>query len=137
MGRDDSLQGSPLPAARNRRRMAILALLQFDTDPACAQRKAAVSGIGFQVVEAEPRWPDFFKTIEEKRPDVVVIGGGVIPQHAREAARYLGDGFNTRNIPVILVGVAPKDVPAAREAAPRAQIVDEAALPDALHRFKH
>jgi PleD family two-component response regulator len=113
------------------RRMKVL-LLQFKTDPACAQRREALAQTGATVTEAEPRWPVFFDALAERRPDVIVIAASTIPSHGIEAARYLGDGFNTRDIPVYLVDVAAKDQATARISAPRARLVGTAALPDAL-----
>lgn len=112
--------------------MAKIVLLQFDTDPQCAQRRKVLSGLGATLVEAEPRWPVFFDAILRERPDLVVISCATIPQHGREAARYLGEGFNTRNIPVILVDVAAKDLAATRTSAPSATIVEMNALADAV-----
>jgi hypothetical protein len=109
-------------------------LLQFDTDPACAQRRATLAATGATVVEAEPRWPTFFDVVTAERPDVIVIAASRIPSHAYEAARYLGDGFNTRNIPVLLVDVTRKDEPKARRSAPQAAIIDRADLANAVER---
>jgi len=114
--------------------MPKLVLLQFGTDPESPQRRHALSGLGAEVVETEPRWPTFFRTVERERPDAVVIACGVIAAHGREAARYLGEGFNTRNIPVILVDVAPKDVAMTRTAAPKAELVDRDGLVEAVKR---
>jgi hypothetical protein len=108
--------------------MAKVVLLQFATDPGAAARRELLSSLGAQVVEAEPRWPIFFDTVTAQRPSLVVISTAVIPEHGREAARYLGEGFNTRNIPVILVGVAPRDLEATAESAPQAKIVDDGEL---------
>jgi hypothetical protein len=119
---------------REVRRMPKLALLQFDTDPDRESRRRLLSGLGANVVETEPRWPTFFQTIERERPDAVVIACSVIPQHAREAARYLGEGFNTRNIPVVLVDVLPRDLTATLTAAPSATIVDGDGLVDAVKK---
>jgi CheY-like chemotaxis protein len=107
-------------------------LLQFDTDPARAEHAAIVESTGVPVVEAEPRWPTFFDVVTAQRPDVIVIAASTIPSHAFEAARYLGDGFNTRDIPVILVDVDPKDDARAKASAPQAKIVDRASLADAV-----
>ena len=84
------------------------------------------------VVVAEPRWPTFFDVVTAQRPDVIVIAASVIPSHAFEAARYLGDGFNTRDIPVLLVDVDPKNNALAKASAPQAKIVDRAALANAV-----
>jgi hypothetical protein len=108
--------------------MAKVLLLQFDTDPDSAKRHEALQKTGASVSEAEPRWPTFFDAVTAKRPDIIVIAAGVIPSHAIEAARYLGDGFNTRDIPVYLVDVQPNDVALAKSSAPRAQIIDGTAL---------
>lgn len=108
--------------------MPKLALLQFDTDPACAARREAVAASGMTVVEGEPRWPAFFDLVSLERPDVIVIACAILPQHAREAARYLGDGFNTRNIPVFLVDVPNADYNETRSTAPRATIIERLAL---------
>jgi hypothetical protein len=113
-------------------RMPKLALLQFDTDPNAAERRASLADSGATIVEAEPRWPTFFDTIERERPDLIVIACGVIPEHAREAARYLGEGFNTRNIPVMLVDVRPHDLAATKQSAPSARIVDATELAAAV-----
>ncbi|HXW50618.1 MAG TPA: hypothetical protein VEJ41_01405 [Candidatus Acidoferrales bacterium] len=107
-------------------------LLQFKTDPACAARRDILAKIGAVVTEAEPRWPVFFDALKANRPDVIVIGASTIPSHGIEAARYLGDGFNTRDIPVYLLDVAPKDRTKAQTSAPRAELVETAALPEAL-----
>ena len=112
--------------------MPKIVLLQFETDPGSADRRAAVSSLGAEVVEDEPRWPTFFQTVERVRPDAIVISCGAIPSHGREAARYLGDGFNTRNIAVFVVGVKPHDVAKTREAAPKAQVLNDAELAPAL-----
>ena len=104
--------------------MPKLALLQFDTDPDCAARREALARIRATLVEDEPRWPAFFDTIVRQRPDAIVIACSVLPQHAREAARYLGDGFNTRNIPVFLVDVPSAQYNDFRSSAPRATIVE-------------
>src|SRR5579872_3206419 len=80
---------------------------------------------------AEPRWPTFFDVVAAERPDIIVIAGSLFPTHAIEAARYLGDGFNTRNIPVIVVDVAD-NLERARSSAPRARIVDGVQLADAV-----
>jgi len=109
-------------------------LLQFDTDPACAQRRAALAATGVTLVEAEPRWPTFFDVVTAERPDVIVIAASLIPSHAYEAARYLGEGFNTRNIPVLLVDVVRKDAAKASRSAPLAAIVDRAELVAAVER---
>ena len=116
--------------------MGKLALLQFDTDPACAARRAAVGSLGMIVVEGEPRWPAFFDLVTKERPDAIVIACAMLPRHPREAARYLGDGFNTRNIPVYLV-----DVPAAEHnefsaSAPRARIVSMDDLASAIAKVE-
>ena len=109
-------------------RMAKVLLLQFDTDPACAERRDILAKTGLAVVEAEPRWPTFFDVVTAQRPDVIVIAASLIPSHAYEAARYLGDGFNTRNIPVLLVDVAPRDRASASSSAPQATIIDRGGL---------
>ncbi len=106
-------------------------LLQFGTDPACAQRREILEKAGVTLAETEPRWPTFFETVNAQRPDVIVIAASTIPLHPFEAARYLGEGFNTRDIPVILVDVAPKDLARAQESAPRARIVERSALAEA------
>jgi len=112
--------------------MAQVLLLQFDTDPACDARRQLVARSGLSVAEAEPRWPTFFDAVNEQQPSLIVIACARIPSHALEAARYLGDGFNTRNIPVLLVDVAAKDVERARRSAPRARIVERTDLASAL-----
>jgi len=114
--------------------MPTLALLQFDTDPACGARRAAVASLGATVVEGEPRWPAFFDLITEERPDVIVIACALLSRHAREAARYLGDGFNTRNIPVYLVDVRALEYNETRASAPRATIVELSDLSSALSK---
>lgn len=103
--------------------MAKVALLQFDTDPACAARRDLLAKTGAKVVEGEPRWPAFFDLVSREQPDAIVIACSVIPRHPREAARYLGDGFNTRDIPVYLVDVPPTAYNEFRASAPRATIV--------------
>jgi PleD family two-component response regulator len=108
--------------------MAKVLLLQFDTDPACEQRRALLAQTTATIVEAEPRWPVFFDTVTAERPDLIVIAASKIASHAFEAARYLGDGFNTRDIPVILVDVGQKDLPKAKQSAPQAKIVDRGQL---------
>ena len=95
-------------------------LLQFDTDPESGARRRilhdlAGAGTGTQpgdyvLLEDQPRWPTFFEAVTLERPDVIVIACSKLPQHAREAARYLGEGFNTRDIPVVLVDVGPKEL---------------------------
>ncbi|MDQ6768102.1 MAG: hypothetical protein M3Z41_09875 [Candidatus Eremiobacteraeota bacterium] len=112
--------------------MAKVLLLQFDTDPARNERRRALESTGMTVVEAEPRWPTFFDAVTAQRPDVIVIAASKIPSHAFEAARYLGEGFNTRNIPVLLVDVNPKDRARAQTPAPQAKIVERATLVDAV-----
>ena len=107
-------------------------LFQFDTDPARAERRTILASTGMTVVEAEPRWPTFFDVVTAQRPDVIVIAASTIPSHAFEAARYLGDGFNTRNIPVLLVDVNPKDYNRAQTSAPQAKIVEGSVLADAV-----
>ena len=114
--------------------MAKVLLLQFDTDPACAQRRTALAATAATLVEAEPRWPTFFDVVTAERPDVIVIAASRIPSHAYEAARYLGEGFNTRDIPVVLVDVARKDEPKARRSAPQATIVDNDDMVAAVER---
>jgi len=114
--------------------MAKLALLQFDTDPACAARRAAVASLATTVIEGEPRWPAFFDLITNERPDVIVIACAILSRHGREAARYLGDGFNTRNIPVYLVDVPAAEYNETRASAPRATIVELSELSSALSK---
>lgn len=115
--------------------MTKVLLLQFKTDPACAERRQTLQGSGATVVEAEPRWPVFFDAVDANRPDVVAIAASVIPSHAFEAARYLGEGFNTRDIPVFLVDVAPKDLPKAQSSAPRAVIIGTTELRPELEKL--
>jgi hypothetical protein len=112
-----------------------LLLLQFKTDPACAERREALAKTGASVMEAEPRWPVFFDSLKANRPDVIVIAASTIPSHGIEAARYLGEGFNTRDIPVYLVDVAPKDQTKAMTSAPRAQFVQTSELAGALEKI--
>lgn len=112
--------------------MAKVLLLQFDTDSARNERRRALESTGMTVVEAAPRWPTFFDAVTAQRPDVIVIAASKIPTHAFEAARYLGEGFNTRNIPVLLVDVNPKDRARAQTSAPQSKIVERAVLVDAV-----
>jgi len=116
--------------------MPKVVLLVFDTDPDAARLRSQLAEIGATVVEAEPRWPVFFDTVTRERPDVAVISCGAIAQHGREAARYLGDGFNTRNIPVVMVNVEARDLAITAQSAPRARIVGRDQLQAALrHAF--
>ena len=110
-------------------------LLQFDTDPARAERRLLLDRTGAMIAEAEPLWPTFFDAIAAQRPDAIVIAASRIPSHAFEAARYLGDGFNTRDIPVILVDVASKDMRRAKTSAPQAKIVDRKALEESVRQI--
>lgn len=112
--------------------MTKVLLLQFGTDPACGQRREILQKVGVSLAEAEPRWPTFFDAVNSQRPEIIIIAGSTIPSHAFEAARYLGEGFNTRDIPVLLVDVATKDLARARESAPRARIVEGSALGEAV-----
>jgi len=114
--------------------MAKVLLLQFDTDPDCAARREALSTLGASIVEAEPRWPTFFDVLRRERPDVVVISLGRIPSHGREAARYIKDGFNTRNLPVFLTDVPAKEIDKCRKSAPTAVIVERKDLHDAVYK---
>lgn len=109
-------------------------LLQFDTDPDCLARREILEKIGFTFGVAEPRWPTFFDAVNREQPDLIVIVAKILPSHALEAARYLGDGFNTRNIPVLLVDVNPKDEMRARSSAPRARIVAREELAQAVQQ---
>jgi hypothetical protein len=114
--------------------MAKLVLLQFDTDPDCAARREALRSLGATIVEDEPRWPLFFDTVVRERPDAIVIACSTLSQHAREAARYLGDGFNTRDIPVIVVDVPARELEETRAAALRAIIVARSDLASAVKK---
>lgn len=114
--------------------MAKVLLLQFHSDPDVTARREALSGLGAQLVEAEPRWPTFFDVLSRERPDVVVISMARIPSHGREAARYIKDGFNTRNLPVILTDVPTKEINSTRKAAPTALIVERQQLGDAVYK---
>jgi len=80
----------------------------------------------------EPRWPSFFDAVRRTQPDAIVIACSKIPSHAREAARYLGDGFNTRNIPVILVDVREHDIEKTERTVRRAKIVERDRLSAAI-----
>lgn len=114
--------------------MAKILLLQFDSDPDCAARREQLSGLGATLVVAEPRWPTFFETLRLERPDVVVISLARIPSHGREAARYIKDGFNTRNIPVFLTDVPPKEIEKLHKSAPTAVMVERKDLADAVFK---
>jgi hypothetical protein len=107
-------------------------LLQFDSDPRCAERRSALQGAAVELAEAEPRWPAFFDAVRREQPAAIIIACSKIPSHALEAARYLSDGFNTRDIPLILVDVLPKDSDTARAVAPRATIADAGGLVNAV-----
>jgi len=114
--------------------VAKILLLQFDSDPDCAARREALSALGATLVESEPRWPTFFDVLNRERPDVVVISLGAIPSHGREAARYIKDGFNSRNLPVFLTDVPAKDIDKCRKSAPTAVIVERRDLHDAVYK---
>jgi len=90
--------------------------------------------LGATLVESEPRWPTFFDVLNRERPDVVVISLGAIPSHGREAARYIKDGFNSRNLPVFLTDVPAKDIDKCRKSAPTAVIVERRDLHDAVYK---
>ena len=107
-------------------------LLQFDTDENCAERRVLIEDSGAKLFEDEPRWPIFFRTLLTARPDAIVISCGKLPLHGREAARYINDGFNTRDIPVIVTDVAPADVAKTKLAAPKSIVVDRGGLTRAL-----
>lgn len=115
--------------------MPKILLLQFKTDQACAQRREALTKADAIVTEAEPRWPIFFDALNANRPDIIVISASTIPSHGIEAARYLGEGFNTRDIPVFLVDVAPKDRVRAQASAPRATLIESSDLPQVVARI--
>jgi hypothetical protein len=108
--------------------------MQFDTDPGCAEHRKLLGDLGATFVEAEPAWPTFFDTVTKERPDIIVISCGKLPSHGREAARYLKDGFNTRNIPVILTDVAPTDLEKTRASVPTAEIADRKSLVESVKR---
>ena len=112
--------------------MPSVLLLQFDTDDNCAERRVLIEDTGATLLEDEPRWPTFFRTLLSARPDAIVISCGKLPVHGREAARYLNDGFNTRDIPVILTDVAPADVAKTKTAAPNSTVVDRGGLTRAV-----
>ena len=112
--------------------MARIVLLQFDTDPGCADNRALIASVYPEFAEAEPRWPVFFESLALERPDIVVISCGKLPSHGREAARYINEGFNTRNMDVLLIDVAPKDRARTSASAPDAHIVDRDRLADEL-----
>ncbi len=113
--------------------MARVVLLQFDTDPGCAERRAIVASVCPDFAEAEPRWPIFFETLSKLSPEVAVISCGKLPSHGREAARYINEGFNTRNIAVLLTDVAEHDLARTQTAAPASTIVDRERLAEELH----
>ncbi len=115
-----------------RSRVAKVLLLQFDSDPQCTKRTDALRKLDAQIVEDEPHWPTFFDAVTRERPDVIVIACSRIPSHGREAARYLNEGFNTRDIPVILVDVLPADLEKTRNYVPQAAIVTSDGLVDAV-----
>jgi hypothetical protein len=112
--------------------MANVLLLQFDTDDNCAERRVLVEDSGAKLIEDEPRWPTFFESLRNARPDAVVISCGKLPSHGREAARYINDGFNSRNIPVIITDVAAGDLAKTKAAAPKSTIVERSGLTKAL-----
>ena len=112
--------------------MPSVLLLQFDTDDNCAERRVLIEDTGATLLEDEPRWPTFFRTLLTARPDAIVISCGKLPVHGREAARYLNDGFNTRDIPVILTDVAPADIAKTKIAAPNSTVVDRGGLTRAV-----
>jgi len=114
--------------------VAKVLLLQFHTDPDVTTRREALSSLGAELVEAEPRWPTFFDVLTRERPDVVVISLARIPSHGREAARYIKEGFNTRDIPVILTEVPSKEIVATHKSAPGALIVERKQLADAVYK---
>jgi hypothetical protein len=105
--------------------MTRVVLLQFDTDPACAENRALVAGIYPEFAEEEPRWPLFFEALAQHRPDIVVISCAKLPSHGREAARYINEGFNTRNMDVLLIGVAPNERARTHAAAPESEIIEK------------
>jgi hypothetical protein len=112
--------------------MSTVLLLQFDTDENCAERRVLIEESGATLVEDEPRWPTFFQTLVASRPSAIVISCGKLPMHGREAARYLNEGFNTRNIPVLVTDVAPGDLAKTKKSAPRSVVVERSALTRAL-----
>ena len=97
-----------------------------------AERRVLVEDSGATLVEDEPRWPIFFRTLRTRRPDAIVISCGKLPVHGREAARYINDGFNTRDIPVILTDVAPTDMARTMISAPESIVVERGGLTRAL-----
>ena len=114
--------------------MAKILLLQFHSDPHRQEHYDALKGLGAELVEAEPRWPSFFDVLKREQPNVVVISLGAIPSHGREAARYIKDGFNTRNLPVFLTDVPAKEIDKSRKSAPSAIIVEHQELHDAVYK---
>jgi hypothetical protein len=115
--------------------MPKILLMQFDTDPGCAQRRQALAGLGAEIVETEPRWPAFFDVVTRERPDVIIVSLGKLPSHGRESARYIKDGFNSRNIPVILTDVPAAEREKTQKSVPAAQIVEKKGLADAVRRL--
>ncbi|HEV2907639.1 MAG TPA: hypothetical protein VGX02_00105 [Candidatus Eremiobacteraceae bacterium] len=114
--------------------MAKILLLQFHSDSHRKEHYDALKGLGAELVEAEPRWPSFFDVLNREHPDVVVISLGAIPSHGREAARYIKDGFNSRNLPVFLTDVPAKGIDKSRKSAPGAIIVEQKDLHDAVYK---
>src|ERR1700687_3970586 len=114
--------------------MAKILLLQFHSDPDAATRRAALAALGATLVEDEPRWPTFFDTLTHERPDIVVISMAVIPSHGREAARYIKEGFNTRNIPVFLTDVPAKEIDEVHASVPTAIMVESKDLAEAVYK---
>jgi hypothetical protein len=115
-------------------RVAKVLLLRFHSDPGCGALREALSGLGATLVEAELRWPTFFDALNREHPDIVVISLGAIPSHGREAARYIKDGFNSRNLPVFLTEVPAREIEACRKSAPTAVIVERSDLHDAVYK---
>ena len=116
--------------------MSKVLLLQFETDPESAARRQALNAAGVSLTEDEPRWPNFFATVTAQRPDVIAIACSRLPDYAREAARYLGEGFNTRDIPLLLVDAPEKERAAlesyVRTYQPNAKFVQTGELAAAL-----
>lgn len=103
-----------------------------------------VRSLGAEVVEQEPKWPDFFYAVHipftpgqyhrdaAEQPKVIIVECSTDPSVGRECGGYFGETAFTRQIPVYLVDHPEDESYKARRRAPNAKLVTSGQLDRAI-----
>ena len=95
----------------------------------------ALRQAGHSLTVVEPRWPECRRSLEGRRPGLLVVDGTRAPSHGRAVGAWMAGQAGLRTVPVLFLDVPDRDVARTKKEVPRAQFATWSSLASTAGRL--